>query len=415
MSSHLPSRPTRRPLLTFAAIGSILAVAVLLAPVAGAAVSPMARGWRIESSPNPAGASASGLDAVSCSAPDDCVAVGSAAYPSGHQLPHQLALIERFSSGTWTIVSGPRLPGATASPLDGVSCPLTGFCVAVGDVQYANPPAFDALAETWNGTAWKADSLPTPAGGEEPSLVAVSCEAEGACVAVGDYIDSKTDNYRLLAERLDGDTWSVVPAPEPHGVNGNSEFTGVDCATPTLCEVVGIVAYNDTVQSVIAYGLSGSTWTAQRQVNPGQPPGDTDNGVSCSTAGACTSVGSVYVVQESSLVEYWNGSRWVRQTTPAPVNRPETTLYGVSCVGGTSCVAVGASARINEKNGHFGPNQAMAVVWNGTSWSQSPPKRLKGMTITLSAISCTSPMACIAVGGSSTESSASTLIEAYTG
>jgi hypothetical protein len=37
------------------------------------------------------------------------------------------------------------------------------------------------------------------------------------------------------------------------------------------------------------------------------------------------------------------------------------------------------------------------------------------MTIGLSAVSCTSPTACIAVGDSYTTSSESTLVEAYTG
>jgi hypothetical protein len=344
------------------------------------------------------------------------VAVGFGAYPSGNQVPDQLALIERLSDGTWTIASNPAVRGATESPLDGVSCPAPNFCVAVGSAEYANRrPADVALAETWNGTSWKKDSLPMPAGATEPTLAAVSCAAERACVAVGNYVGAKTDTYRPLAERLDGRTWSVVPTPDPRGASGgNSEFTGIDCAIPTLCEAVGNVAYNDTLQNVIAYALSGSTWIDQRQVNPGPDPGNTDNAVSCSAADACTSVGSVYVVQESALAEYWNGSTWVRQVTPAPPNRPENTLYDVSCVGGAACIAVGASARLNQENGHFGPNQAMAEVWNGTTWSQSPPVgRLKGMTIGLLAVSCSSPTECIAVGGSSTASSASTLVEAY--
>ncbi len=369
----------------------VLVPTIAASQEAATAASPTARTWRIESSPDPAGASASGLDAISCSGPVSCVAVGSGTYPSGYQLPHQLALIERFSSGMWTIATSPVLRAATTSLLAGVSCPLADFCVAVGYVQYANPPAFDDLAETWNGVSWNTDSLPTPAGAQEPSLAAVSCEALGVCVAVGNYVDSETDTYRPLAERLEGSKWSVIPAPDPRGASGNSEFTGVDCATPTVCETVGNVSYNDTLQAVFAYDLSGSTWTAQRQVNPGSDPGNTDDGVSCSAADACTSVGSVYLVKESALVEYWNGSQWVRQTTRAPLDRPENTLYGVSCFGGTSCVAVGASATVNPKNGHFGPNRAMAEAWNGTSWSQSPPTGLKGTIIGLSAISCISP------------------------
>ncbi len=411
MISRLPFGHTQRLVVLLAAIGSVLAAAVLAAPVAGAGVSPAARAWRIEPSPVPAKAFASQLDAVSCSGPGSCVAVGSGSYPSGHQLAHQLALIEVLSGGTWTIASNPAVRGATASPLAGVSCPAAGFCVAVGYARYAHPQAaFDALAETWNGTSWSRDVLPVPAGASEPSLAAVSCQAAGVCVAVGNYIDSKTDQYRPLAERLDGHTWSVVPAPDPRGASGNSEFTGIDCAALASCEAVGNVSYNDTLQSVFAYGLSGSTWTRQRQVNPGPDPGNTDGAVSCSGATDCTSVGSVYVVSQTALAEQWNGSTWVRQATPAPVDRPENALYDVSCASGTSCVAVGVSARTVTS-----AKQAMAEVWNGTSWSQSPLAGVAGMTIGLSAVSCASPTACIAVGDSYTTSSESTLIEAYTG
>ena len=130
---------------------------------------------------------------------------------------------------------------------------------------------------------------------------------------------------------------------------------------------------------------------------------------------ACTSVGSVAIVQQFALAEYWNGSTWVRQTTPAPDGRPDTTLTGVSCVGGTSCVAVGASARVNQMNGHSGRYRAMGEVWDGSSWSLSPVVGLAGAVLTLSAVSCRSPTACIAVGGSSTGTAESTIVEAYTG
>ena len=411
MIRHFPSGHAQRLMVLLAGIGSVLAAAISVAPVAGAGVSPAARAWRIEPSPVPTGAFASQLGAVSCSGPGSCVAVGSGSYPSGHQLAHQLALIERLSDGTWTIAANPAVRGATASPLDGVSCPAADFCVAVGYARFAHPQAaFDALAETWNGTSWTRALVPMPAGASEPSLAAVSCPAAGVCVAVGNYIDSKTGQYRPLAERLAGHTWSVVPAPDPHGASGNSEFTGIDCAAPASCEAVGNVSYNDTLQSVFAYGLSGSTWTRQRQVNPGPDPGNTDGAVSCSAASACTSVGSVFVVSQAALAEHWNGSTWVRQATPAPVNRPENALYDVSCATGTSCVAVGVSARTVTS-----AKQAMAEVWNGTSWSQSPLAGITGMTIGLSAVSCTSATACIAAGDSATTSSESTLIEAYTG
>jgi hypothetical protein len=389
-------------------VSSVVVATAVLAPVASTAVSATTPAWTIQPSPNPAGAVASGLGAVSCSTPGSCVAVGATNYPSGQQLPHQVALIERLSDGTWIIEKNPAVGSGTTSLLDGVSCPVADFCAAVG---YAHP-GFDLLAEIWNGTSWSETSLPSPAGGADPSLAAVSCAAKDICVAVGNYIENKTDSYRPLAERLNGSTWSLIPAPAPMGANGNSEFTGIDCPAPASCEVVGNVGYNDTLQKVFAYGLSGSTWTFHHQVNPGPDPGNTDDAVSCGAPEACTSVGSAYVVQEFVLAEYWNGSTWVRQATPAPDNRPDNTLYDVSCDAGSSCVAIGESWRVNQQNGHLVAARVRAEVWNGTSWS------LSGVTVRLSGISCPSPSTCISVGSSSTSPTsdeATTLVEAYSG
>jgi hypothetical protein len=256
-------------------------------------------------------------------------------------------------------------------------------------------------------------TLPSPPG-PFPSLAAVSCAAVGDCLAVGNYV-TKSGKYRLLADRLNGSTWSVLPAPVPPHGGSASEFTSVDCPTTTLCEVVGNVAYNDTLQAVFAYGLSGTTWTYQRQVNPGPDPGSADSAVSCSSTIACTSVGSVSIIGELALAEHWDGSAWVRQATPAPVHRPDTALYGVGCNGGSSCVAVGESWRVDPKNGHLVDGRVMGEVWNGTAWSQSPPVVPSGVSAGLQGIWCTSPTACVAVGNTSTTSSESTLVEAYTG
>jgi hypothetical protein len=328
-------------------------------------------------------------------------------------------LVEQFLHGIWNLAPTTMIDGATSSELNGVSCPAAVFCVAIGSVQFAAPhPSPELLAETWNGASWRSELLPNPPGGTVAAGAGVSCAAQGSCVAVGDFIDNRTDTFRPLAERLDGSKWSLIPTPVPphgEGATGNSAFTGVDCPTATQCEVVGIVAYNDTLQSVFAYGLTGTTWTYQRQVNPGPDPGNTVSAVSCSNAEACTSVGSVQIIGESALTEHWDGSTWVRQAIPTPVNRPDDTLYGVSCDGGSSCIAVGESWRVDPSDGHLIDGRVMGDKWNGKTWSLTRPVVPTGMTAGLTGVSCPLPDACIAVGGASTVSSESTLIESYMG
>ena len=339
--------------------------------------------------------------------------------PVGRAAPTPKALAERLSGGVWTIASTPVVSGATSTTLNDVSCPVAGFCVAIGTASFAAPhPSPESLAETWNGKSWTAQILPAPPGGSGPGLAAVSCPAKGSCVAVGGYISNKSDTTDLLAERLTGSSWSVLRTPvPPHGrsSNANSEFTDVDCPSAAQCDVVGIVGYNDTLQAVFAYALSGSTWTYQRQVNPGPDPGNLEDAVSCSSTSACTSAGAVEVIGEQALAEYWNGTTWVRQATPTPNGRPETMLDDVSCDGGSSCVTVGESWRVDPKNGHLIDPRVMGEVWNGKTWSQSPPVIPAGASVSLGAISCPAPTACIAVGSITKGPAVSTLVESYTG
>jgi hypothetical protein len=404
------------------ASAAALVASVSLAPVAAAQASTIARTWTVQPSPNRSGAAFNVLQAVSCPATGSCVAVGSSSFVKHHQITSQRLLVEQLSGGRWAIAKTPAIGGATSSTLSGVSCPIAAFCVAVGSVTLSHGTGA-LLAETWNGTSWRAGLLPNPPGGNSPSLAAVSCAAKGSCVAVGTYNKIKAGTDWPLSERLTGSTWSVIPTTfPPHGGGAGSmaaEYNGVDCLTTALCEVVGDVNYNDTLQSVFGYALSGSTWTHQHQVNPGQgTPGNVDAAVSCSSADACTSVGSVQIVGSLALAERWDGSTWMRQITPTLSYRPDDALYGVSCNGGSSCVAVGEAWHVNPHDGQLIDPRVEGEVWNGKTWTQSSPAVVSGGTAALNAITCPSPTACIAVGGTSRgtpfATSESTLVEVYT-
>jgi hypothetical protein len=405
-----------------ASVAAALLASVSLAPVAAAQASSTARTWTVQPSPNTSGAAFNVLGAVSCSGTGNCVAVGSSSFVKDNEITSQRLLVEQLSDGKWAIAKTPTISGATSSILSGVSCPVAAFCVAVGSV--ALPDGSVALlAETWNGSSWSASLLPNPAGGNLPSLAGVSCAAKGSCVAVGTYNKIKASTDWPLAERLTGSTWSVIPTTfPPHGGGAGSMgagYNGVDCLTTTRCEVVGDVAYNDTLQSVFGYALSGSTWTHQDQVNPGQgTPDNDDAAVSCSSAGACTSVGSDQMIGSLALAERWDGSTWVRQATPAQSYRPNDALYGVSCHGGSACVAVGEAWHVDPNDGQLVDPRVEGEVWNGKTWTQSPPAVVSGGIAGLNAIACPSPTACIAVGGTSRgtpfATSESTLVEAYT-
>ena len=119
--------------------------------------------------------------------------------------------------------------------------------------------------------------------------------------------------------------------------------------------------------------------------------------MSCSSSSACTAVGEYYNPTKQydlMLAEGWNGTEWKVQSTPQPSESEGNSLQAVSCSSSIACIAVGSYTP--ENGGGF---HAFAERWNGTEWQvQSMPSPSEGEDSQLFGVSCSSPTACIAVG-----------------
>ena len=60
--------------------------------------------------------------------------------------------------------------------------------------------------------------------------------------------------------------------------------------------------------------------------------------MSCTSPAACTAVGGD---STGTVAESWNGTRWSVQATPNPPTAGETFFEGVSCTSATACTAAG--------------------------------------------------------------------------
>ena len=139
--------------------------------------------------------------------------------------------------------------GTTAIGLNGVSCVKATFCIAVGN--YSTDRDYDprsspdtALAERWDGNRWSLQRVATPRGASYSSLSDVSCSSTSACTAVGS--DFGRNLNGILAERWDGKRWTLQRTPRPAG-SPTARLSGVSCATRTACTAVG--QFNNSSQS----------------------------------------------------------------------------------------------------------------------------------------------------------------------
>jgi hypothetical protein len=261
----------------------------------GSAVLAFAEGWNgsawsIQSIPNPSAAQGSALYGVSCPAALFCSAVGSYSDSIG-----TWSLAETWNGSVWSVQRTGVPTGAQQTTLYAVACPTGTSCTAVGD--YANSISTSTLAMSWNGSKWTTQKSRNPAGSFASVLNAVSCPAAGDCIAAGD--TSIGFGAVPLAEGWDGSAWKLQSAPYPAGAS-NAGLLGLSCRSIHDCTAVGSYDnLNGTASLTLAEIWNGTAWAIQATPNPRGAQQDNLYGASCSPLGGCIAVGSYAVSPES--------------------------------------------------------------------------------------------------------------------
>jgi len=354
--------------------------------------------WSIQPVPGP-GAPRSGLAGVSCLSAGFCAAAGS--QTSRWQVPTPLA--EAWNGTAWSIEKTPAPATFTQTILSGVACPTAADCFAVGSS--GSGSGFGTLAERWDGSSWSIQQTPVT-GGIQDYLGGIACTSATSCEAVGGVFAAH--GGRALAEAWNGSSWSVqkIPSAPPH----NSTFlAAVSCASPSSCVAVGNAGGSPAVP--IAETWNGSSWSIRMPVPAG--PGDSSlASVSCVSPGNCIAVGAGDNTSTGllPLAERWDGTSWSTEPVPRPAGAVRTELSGVACTSAGACLAVG------DYQDHSGTGFPLAERWDGTSWSIQAVSGPAGSTsASLSALSCTSVRACTAVGGYSTSTGSALMAEVWDG
>ena len=346
--------------------------------------------WKIQSTPNPSGALGSYLYGLDCepTSTNMCMAVGKT-YLSGADA----VLAERWDGSNWTLSSPVAPSGASASQLNAVTCTSTTACRAAGF--YSTASGTFSLVEVWNGTSWTIQSTPNPSGANETVLNGISCPSgTSVCTAVGYAINSGA--MSAVAQRWDGGAWSLQSVPLPSGASA-SRLDGVGCRGSNFCMAVGRYVASGRAWSFSAM-WDGSSWSLKSVPDPAGATKSvlldvtcTGTTVICTAAGSSTSTGS----PEQTLVVRWNGTAWALQASPNPSGSESSVLHDVTCVDAemTRCAAVG-----HWFNGVT--NLTLAERWNGSTWSlESTPNPTSTAYSALEDAACRMDT-CLAVGWS---------------
>ena len=138
--------------------------------------------WTLDPPVFPTDGSTAYLTSVSCSSQLSCLATGTyiATLPTGNVVK---VVADVWNGQSWTLVS----PDAVTS-FNGVSCPFTRACMAVGTADSGT------LAQSWNGATWTYLNPIDPSGVSD-SLFGVSCVGTGCMHCRRGHLDRHGDEH----------------------------------------------------------------------------------------------------------------------------------------------------------------------------------------------------------------------------
>jgi len=374
------------------------------------------RSWALsmpqQTSPGGTGAA---LNAVSCSSARACTAVGFTQL-SGYEGPEDEELVERWNGSGWTVG---RFSGA--GDLTAVSCPSARACIAVGTRTdlYGSPPA--AVSARWDGKRWLAEPIALQRQWYETSLNGVSCSSATSCLAVGYFRSGSgcSDGHaagpctrKALVEQWNGHSWTVESAPRPPGARSVS-VDQISCSSIGRCTGIGTFTRRRNQSVPFSAQWTGGVWISRRMPNPHGAKTVQIEGLSCTSATACTLVAGLTTNAGTAglFAERSNGSRWSIQPISQPEEAQSAILAGISCVSQRDCTAVGTFT--NSAGAAF----PLAESRRHATWSmQQAPNAVVVEPGGFNAVSCASSSACIAVGSlSDTSQTTMTLAEQWDG
>ncbi len=300
-------------------------------------------------------------------------------------------MIDSLSGGQWTTQEAPQPADAASEQaviLEGVSCPSTGGCAAIGLFETSSGAGAELLTQAGPGGAWSATDAPVPSdaitgSGAISEAEAVSCGPAAACEAVGIYA-ATGDTEASFVDRLTGGTWTSTTAPVPAnagtGSDRSSELLSVSC-TFDGCQAVG--TYEDATTGdralAVATDASGHSTAVEAPQPPDAATGSSADGfledVSCQSLSSCVAVGSYAnpVASENvALIDTLSGGTWNALASPVPANAAsgsgaESELRAVSCPSGGGCGAGGDFFDPGDQFGLLVNNSPSEGYWTDAS------------------------------------------------
>jgi hypothetical protein len=270
-------------------------------------------------------------------------------------------------ASTWTVTPTPVVKGA----FFGAAAVSSTDAWAFG--QQRDPTGFSALAEHWDGTAWKIVATPALSS-SDPNQPAWPLLNAGFAFSASDaWAVGFDENFLVevggIIEHWDGRSWQLVSHPASD-LGLGTQLNAVSAVSPSDIWVVGSETITAGGQSqTVALHYDGESWTRMvPYVGSGGPEGSSFSDLFCVKAVATDDVWALGEDYNSPIALHWNGTAWT--VVPFPAFTSADATYA-GAIDGAASDDIWAFGHYLVPAGYEGGEsaEAMAWHWDGQSWS----------------------------------------------
>ncbi len=308
-----------------------------------------------------------------------------------------------------------NVPGQITS-INAISCSSVGNCGAGGAYSTKSGEQAFVVSEK-RGTWGTAEAIPGVSAldiGGSAAVTSISCGSSGDCTAVGTYADSSYDQQAFVANETNG-TWGTaieLPGLAALGQVGSSAVSNISCGSFGNCSLGFVI--NVSSGSAI-YGVAtetNGTW-GNGVALPGFAALPSIGGfgsydISCSSPGNCGASGTFdngsgsQGFVDNEIEGVWGSVAAVPGLSQSDV-LGKAAFDSISCSAPGDCSAGGSYAATENASGSTYYPEAFVVsevngVWGDAIEVPGTAALNAGGDATVSAISCSSPGDCDAVG-----------------
>jgi hypothetical protein len=320
----------------------------------------------------------------SCLSPTFCVAVGAQGAKSTS------TLIEEWNGTRWSPVASPTPRGASSVYLSSISCTSTTSCVAIGSEELQRQRTLP-FGESWDGVSWHLDGVPVagvePGQGVFVEVSGLSCTLSGYCMAVGYYAGTGQPDRQpagTFADQWVDGRWTPQAAPAVVPVLSVSCVSSSWCVasvTPNSGSQADIERWNGLRWSSTSGGLGQANYVAS---------------ASCVSAVACV-VAEATSGDRVEAVD-WNGGHWIAEDVPGLRAGYQAVGVDLSCATTASCLIVGTGLRMSNAAHGESSTTLFAAQWDGRRWRAIPAPVSTGDAKVLQGLSCAAANYCMTAG-----------------